>query len=546
VVARLIHTVRYLKVKQIVYRLYYGIRKVPSISVDSFSRVQSFLPWNGPSYKRPSTADGYNFVFLGSPHNVKNHADWNSPEFGMLWLYNLHYLEDLTCPELSFDLKHSLVDRWVRENPPCTGVGWQPYTLSLRIVNLVKWFSQISDIDTRLSESLAVQASSLSNNVEYHILGNHVIANSKALIFAGAYFSGSNAERWLAKGLKILDAQIPEQFLPDGAHFELSPMYQASLLWDLCDLILLSTHTKCPCLDLRVDYWKSVVKRGVCWLESMLHPDGAISFFNDTAFGIAPSFAELSAYAERLGIYSEFGDQPLPYCKYHADSGYVEVKLDAGHKALLDLAKVGPDYQPGHAHADTLSFELSLFGQRIFVNSGTSQYGDDQERIRQRGTAAHNTVEIDNENSSEVWAGFRVARRAFPILEAIDVAADEIRIRAYHTGYRRLKGNNLHRREWRFTADSCSVVDEVTGTFRRAVARMHVHPDIVFTHEGMTLTAELANGSKIRVVLEGAYSISLQQSSWHPEFGSSIPNQCIVAEFSSGKLVTHISWRDPV
>jgi hypothetical protein len=31
---------------------------------------------------------------------------------------------------------------------------------------------------------------------------------------------------------------------------------------------------------------------------------------------------------------------------------------------ILDVAPVGPDYLPGHAHADTLSFELSLFGQR--------------------------------------------------------------------------------------------------------------------------------------------------------------------------------------
>ena len=80
--------------------------------------------------------------------------------------------------------------------------------------------------------------------------------------------------------------------------------------------------------------------------------------------------------------------------------------------ALLDVAPVGPDYLPGHAHADTLSFELSLFGQRVLVNSGTSQYEAGPERSRQRGTAAHNTVIVDGHDSSEVWAGFRVARRA--------------------------------------------------------------------------------------------------------------------------------------
>jgi uncharacterized heparinase superfamily protein len=60
--------------------------------------------------------------------------------------------------------------------------------------------------------------------------------------------------------------------------------------------------------------------------------------------------------------------------------------------ALLDVAPIGPDYQPGHAHADTLSFELSLFGQRLLVNSGTSEYEISPVRQYERSTKAHNTV----------------------------------------------------------------------------------------------------------------------------------------------------------
>jgi uncharacterized heparinase superfamily protein len=543
---RVIHTARYLKLKQIIYRLYYGIRKARPVSVDHHAKKPDFSPWYGPSYRKPCTTDGYNFVFLGRHHNVKNPDDWSKAELGMLWLFNLHYLEDLTCPELSFELKFSVLHRWMRNNPPGVGVGWHPYTLSLRIVSMVKWLSQAPHVEQRFSDSLAIQASSLSDNIEYHILGNHVIANGKALVFAGSYLSGLDAKLWLAKGLKILDEQLPEQFLPDGAHFELSPMYHALLLWDLCDLILLSTLTRSACLNSRVNSWKSVVERGLHWLRSMLHPDGDISFFNDAAFGVAPSFSVLAAYAKSLGINSCFSVGDLPYCKYHADSGYFEVIMGVGHKALLDLAKVGPDYQPGHAHADTLSFELSLFGQRIFVNSGTSQYGDDQERHRQRSTAAHNTVEIDEENSSEVWAGFRVARRAFPVLEEMDIGPEKICIRACHTGYRRLKGKNLHRREWRFEANTCHVLDEITGSFGSAVFRLHVHPDVIFRWEGIALIAVLDTGKRIRVVIEGASSVTLQPASWHPEFGSKIPCQCIAAEFSSSKLVTQISWSGSV
>ena len=66
---------------------------------------------------------------------------------------------------------------------------------------------------------------------------------------------------------------------------------------------------------------------------------------------------------------------------------------------IADLSEVGASYIPGHAHADTLSFELSLFGKRLFVNSGTSSYSLGPERHRQRSTIAHNTVCVSGVNT---------------------------------------------------------------------------------------------------------------------------------------------------
>ena len=93
------------------------------------------------------------------------------------------------------------------------------------------------------------------------------------------------------------------------------------------------------------------------WLQNMCHPDGEISFFNDSAFDVAPSISELDAYAKRLGIAtSEPTDRNLVLLKY---SGYIRIKNDSA-LALLDVAKIGPDYLPGHGHADTLSFGCLL------------------------------------------------------------------------------------------------------------------------------------------------------------------------------------------
>jgi uncharacterized heparinase superfamily protein len=73
-----------------------------------------------------------------------------------------------------------------------------------------------------------------------------------------------------------------------------------------------------------------------------------------------------------LGI--EAARSPSPQRRLLAESGYLRAEA-AGAVLILDVAPVGPDYLPGHAHADTLSFELSLFGQRVFCNGGTSRYG---------------------------------------------------------------------------------------------------------------------------------------------------------------------------
>ena len=52
--------------------------------------------------------------------------------------------------------------------------------------------------------------------IEWHILGNHLFANAKALVFAGLFFQGKEANAWLVKGSRILSNEVPEQILPDG------------------------------------------------------------------------------------------------------------------------------------------------------------------------------------------------------------------------------------------------------------------------------------------------------------------------------------------
>jgi uncharacterized heparinase superfamily protein len=272
----------------------------------------------------------------------------------------------------------------------------------------------------------------------------------------------------------------------------------------------------------------------------MTHPDGEIAFFNDAAFKIAPTAAQLGAYAQRLRL--ERPPEPQTPLRALLPSGYVRAAVGAAY-LLCDCAPVGPDEQPGHAHADSLTFELSLAGHRLCVNSGTSRYGIGPERQRQRGTAAHNTVELDGSNSSEVWAGFRVARRAQSrLLQALSTAHGVL-IEGYHDGYRRLPGRNVHTRRWQLDAHSLRIEDGITGRFGRGVANFHLHPDIVAQTVGpREVSLRGIPGWSVRMLFENAASVEVIPSTWHPEFGLTVPNRCVVVCFTADILKTGITW----
>lgn len=480
------------------------------------------------------------FWFLNVERRCATPAQWHPADAAKLWTYNLHYFDDLNARDAAARLgwHENLIERWHLENPPGLHDAWEPYPVSRRIVNWVKWAARGNTLSQAARDSLAVQARWLARRVEYHIMGNHLIANAKALIYAGLFFAGDEADGWLRQGADLLEVQLHEQVLADGAHFELSPMYHALVLEDLLDVLnLLQAYGRTPTAQLR-----STIASMQRWMAVMIHPDGDIAFFNDAALEIAPRRDELEAYATRLGLPAVA--EPTQSLTVLGESGYL--RAVAGDACLLcDCAAIGPDYLPGHAHADTLSFEFSLGRQRLFVNSGTSEYGNGLERQRQRGTAAHNTLVVDGHDSSEVWAGFRVARRARVHLhEATQQQC--IVVRASHMGYRRLPGGNEHQRRWVLGERSLLIEDRVTGTFRNAAAFFHLHPAVQAAMLGPQMVGlTLPDGTSATMTFDAAAAVELRPGTWHPQFGLVVDNYCVVASSQRPLLSTSIQWGAP-
>ena len=477
--------------------------------------------------------------FLNHTKKLDLPADSNNESLSKLWVYNLHYFEDLLSnnAEEKRNFHLQLLSSWVDENPVGYGNGWEPYPTSLRIVNILKAWLGGLELDEKLLSSVFTQASFLSNDLEKHLLGNHYFVNLKALLFAGVIFENI---RWTSIAERGLLTEIPEQILEDGANFELSPMYHSLILVDMLDIFNLSRCYPAKLSIKLTSLLEEYIPKMLTFMEAMAHPDGGVSFFNDSADGIAPTKAKIESYAEKLG----FGVSPLdsskPQIIDNANSGYICATV-AGNKLIFDAAAVGPNYIPGHAHADTLSFELSVGTQRVFVNSGTSEYGLSLLRLNQRKTSSHNTVEIDGKDSSQVWSGFRVANRAKIVSKYAELNHDHnIVLQAAHNGYKSLLGGCIHSRKLTFSKDSFVVSDSIQGAFRYAKSRFHFHPDLIVSLENNLLKVKGENFI-LHSDLTGNVA-SLITSSWHPEFGVEIPNKMLELQFEQPQLNIVFTW----
>ena len=231
------------------------------------------------------------FRFLNVERDCAAAADWQPRGVDKLWIYHLHYFDDLNARDAAprRPWHRQLLERWVAENPPAAGDAWEPFPLSRRIVNWVKWTLRGEELPAACRASLAVQARWLGVRVEYHLRGNHLLANAAALVHVGLYFTGPEAERWCAYGMEIIARQLREQVLADGGHFERSPMYHAGFTEDLLDTMgVMQAYGRTADAA-----WSGSVSRLLDWLEAMSHPDGGIAFFNDAAFGVSPQAAQL-------------------------------------------------------------------------------------------------------------------------------------------------------------------------------------------------------------------------------------------------------------
>jgi len=514
--AKYLYTIYSLKPVQIYYQMKYRLgrycRKTTGfkyrLSIPTVGHNLILNDW----ICKPVSMNGNKYCFLNLELEFdKGKIDWRENKYGKLWNYNLNYMDYILQPGMEKVEGLELIHQFMQGLASNEG-GLEPYPISLRGINWIKFISKHKINDAKLNDSLFAQFQILSDNLEYHILGNHLLENGFSLLFGAFYYKDNHLYQ---RAFKILTHELNEQILADGGHFELSPMYHQIILDRLLDCINLLKNNKCFGNQQQLlELIQVKAERMLNWLNTITFSNGKIPLLNDATSGIAPTTQQLNQYSSTLNI------KPSTLNLKLSASGYRKF-TSLLYECIIDIGQIGSDYQPGHAHADTFNFVLNISGKPFIVDTGISTYESGEVRLRERGTAAHNTVTIGGINSSEVWSSFRVARRAKVKIER----ETAIHLLASHNGYRKYGANHI--REWKFSVSEIHIIDTLEGKINNGIAYLHLAPGI-----DAVINNEVIVFDNVRINLKGANNIEIKEMDIPDGYNRFLSHQVIKVFFN--------------
>ncbi len=458
------NTLKYLKFTQLFYQVYYRLK--PSKTLNFYTPKNKTFHFKKLLFKFNISAHSIikpynNFNFLNISKQFPENVDWNFLDYGKLWNYNLQYFNFLHQPDLDKTIKDYLlldITKWLKNGK----LKLEPYPVSLRTMNTIRYCSSQENSNEDIVADIYSQLNYLSKRLEFHILGNHLLENAFALMMGGAAF---DEKLWINTSKQLLYKQLHEQIVEDGAHFELSPMYHQIILFRVLELI--DWYQNYDKLDEAfLLFLNKKASKMLAWLKTISFKNGDIPHLNDSAPGIALSTPDLFKFAEKIGVYAipDFSLKESGYRKY----------TGGNYECVMDVNGISPDYQPGHNHADHLSFVLYVKDKPFIVDPGTSTYAISERRQWERSSKAHNTVTVDDQNQSQVWGGFRVGKRA-----NVKLLNDSASFVKASISYTTESGKRIiHTREFNYSDKSIAINDKLKVQ-NLGCSRFYMHPDII-------------------------------------------------------------------
>jgi hypothetical protein len=459
-------------------------------------------------------------AYLHSPGQRDDWADHSRPK---LWRYQHQYHEELVDvaalgaslgDQSWIDEVAAFVRVWRAACPPAGGCAWEPYPVARRIIAWSVALAQWPALTPALQPLLGPQVRFLRNNIEWHLGGNHLLADAVALI-VGSVSTGASLDGIRRWALQLLTREIDRQLLGDGGYAERTVQYHTIVLHDLLLTIA---------FDSEAGHLAPYVRRMAHWLRTVRRSDASFPWLNDAAPGEGPSVTETLEFAGRLGLVDERSRETDVQL---TDTGWTIVRGE-GSELLFEHGPIGPPHQPGHGHSDALSYELIWSGRHVVSDSGVTTYQAGDVRDFERSPRAHATVSVDGAGVDEPWASFRVGARG---------RISDVKLELLANGARRLKATATAR-EWRHEREiafwpnrALVVLDRVIGAPSTAIVLSHIPLAPAFTIDG----DELRDGElELRLELLRGHRVSTYRGAKTPYdgwisagFGRAVPRTSI-------------------
>jgi uncharacterized heparinase superfamily protein len=430
---------------------------------------------------------------------------------------------------------------WIAHNPPYQGINWSSgIELALRAISLVFIVSLLRETFTQEQHQTVIK--SLYEHgywlkrypSKFSSANNHLVAEAAALFIIGSVLPPSLlTQQWQCYGKKTLETEILKQIFDDGIGAEQSPTYTAFSL-EFFSLALWVGQQQG--LAFPPSYLDRLKKAGIalrCFVDmhgnlprigdddegrvlfTDFHEEDYVLSILEVLAGatntphIAPPRAVPSLRSFMFGVVEPF-KAPESIAIFEK-GGYTVIreKETAETETLLvfDHAPLGYLTIAAHGHADALSIWLHRNGIPVLVDAGTYLYHAGKEwRSHFRSTPAHNTLCINNTDSSTISGAFNWSHKARISLKTINTSKDVWTFTAQHDGYKKHFGLAHQRTLKRLGSKRFQLHDVLLGSKKSTPAEIGflLHPDIIVTTEGTqcTLTLNEGNGAKQLLTIE--------------------------------------------
>ncbi len=412
----------------------------------------------------------------------------------------------------------TMLESWMTQCPFGRGMNWRsPLELAIRLINWVWAYDLILESGTmtgafrsRFLHAAYLHLWEITRKLSKgSSANNHSIGEAAGVFIASCYFPFmKNAAEWREESKGILEAEIIAQTYPDGGGREQAFGYHLFVLQFFLTAGLVGRKSG---TDFTEGYWRRIEKMlefagcmaegggtppmfGDCddgYVLDLGEPRGDLpgllstgaALFGRPDFKVwSGSFSEMAEWllgkngrekfealetgsvGDRLESHSypESGSYLLQYGSRGVENR-ISVSFDCGELGFKSIA--------AHGHADVLSVTLRVFGQDILVDPGTYDYFKfPEERNYFRSTRAHNTVEVDGLDQSEMLGPFLWGKRANAKVLRWEPSGNVGTVEGEHDGYSRLDDPVVHRRKVELNSDERILI--ITDSIRSR--KLHV------------------------------------------------------------------------